>query len=376
MHVTLDVSAAVNGKAGLGRYARTLAAALAEERSGCVSLFANFTGGGRIPAELDGLPVRRVRAGYKLWRMAVWLAQLAQIGFDRWVGETDLFHATEHLLVPMRAAPSVLTVHDLIFNLFPAHHKKLNYWFLNAAMPLFVRRADHIIAVSEATKRDLIGQYGTPEDKITVVYEAAAPHFQPQSPERIEAARRKFSLPERYLITVGTVEPRKNLARLVEALSILRREDPGLRLVVAGSRGWLTGSFDAALEKFGQRDAVIEPGWITDADLPALYAGALVSVTPSLYEGFGLPVLEAMACGAPVACSATSSVGEIAGDAALLFNPESVAGMYEVIRTLLRSPDLRAHLREKGRRRAAEFSWQRSARATWEVYERQRGISR
>ncbi len=368
MHITLDVSPAINGKAGLGRYARSLAAALAAERPGCVSLFANFTGSARIPGELAGLPLSRVQAGYKPWRMAVWLAQLTGIGLNHWVGSTDLLHATEHLLVPVRGAPSVLTVHDLIYKLFPQHHKKLNYWFLNAAMPLFVRRADHIIAVSEATRRDLIAHYGTPAEKITVVYEAAAGHFQPQSPNRIEAMRRKYSLPDRTLITVGTIEPRKNLARLVEALSILRRDDPDLRLVVVGARGWLTGSYDAALERFGQREAVIEPGWVSDEDLPAMVAGAAASVTPSLYEGFGLPVLEAMACGVPVACSATSSVGEIAGDAALKFDPENVEAIVEALRRLLGDAGLRSELREKGLRRAAEFSWQRAARETWGVY--------
>lgn len=369
MRVTIDVSPAVNGKAGLGRYARTLAAALAADHPGCVSLFASFGAGAQVPSELSELPLRRVRAGYKPWRMAIWLAQQARIPLNRWVGETDLFHATEHLLLPVRGAPTVLTVHDLIFKLFPEHHKRLNYWYLNAAMPLYARRADHIIAVSETTKRDLIAQYILPADKITVIYEAAAPHFQPQSHEKVAAVRQKFGLPERYLITVGTIEPRKNLARLVQALSILRTEEPDLKLVIAGARGWLTESYDDALSLYGQRDAVIEPGYISDADLPALYAGAAISVTPSLYEGFGLPVLEAMACGVPVACSSTSSVGEIAGDAALLFHPESVGGMYEVIRTLLHSPDLRAQLRQKGLIRAATFSWQRAARETWRVYE-------
>ena len=225
----------------------------------------------------------------------------------------------------------MLTVHDLIFKLFPEHHKGLNYWYLNAAMPLYVKRADHIIAVSECTKRDLMEHYGTPEEKITVIYEAAAPHFVPQTPERIEDVRAKYNLPERYLITVGTIEPRKNLARLVEVLSILRRDDPDLRLVVVGALGWLTESFFAAIERFGQWDAVIRPGYVPDDDLPAMLAGATVAVTASLYEGFGLPVLEAMACGAPVACSATSSIGEIAGDAALTFDPTDVDEMVEKI---------------------------------------------
>lgn len=370
MRITLDVSPAVNGKAGLGRYAATLAAALAAQHPGEVHLFANVTGAGRWPEALDGLPRTSVRVGYKPWRMAVLAGQATRAGWDRMLPRPAVFHATEHLLLPLRGTRSVLTVHDLIYRLFPAHHKKLNYAYLNLAMPLFVRRADAIITVSEATRRDLMRLYGTPADKITVVYEAAAPHFCPQPPERVAAVCTRYGLPDRYLLTVGTIEPRKNLARLVEALSILRRDDPALRLVVVGAKGWLVEGFFQAIEQHGQQEAVILPGFVPDDDLPALVAGATVSVLASLYEGFGLPVLEAMATGAPVACSSTSSVGEIAGDAALTFDPESTERITEALRALLADADLRQALRERGFTRAAEFSWERAARETWGVYER------
>lgn len=370
MTVTIDISPAVNAKAGLGRYAATLTAALAQERPGQIHLFANLTAQARIPPALADLPLRTVRAGYKPWRMAVWLGQLAGIGFNRLVGECAVFHATEHLLVPMRGVPTVLTVHDLIYRLFPAHHKRLNFWYLNAAMPLYVRRADAIIAVSESTKRDLIRLYGIPAEKVTVIYEAASPVFHPQPPEHVAAVRARYGLPERYLLTVGTIEPRKNLPRLVEALAALRLDMPDLKLVVAGAKGWLFEGFFEAIERHDQGQAVVLPGYIADDDLPALYAGAEVVVQPSLYEGFGLPVLEAMACGAPVACSRTSSLGEIAGQAALTFDPLNVEEMAEVIRRLLADADLRERLRHKGLAHAANFSWGKAARETWAVYER------
>ncbi len=370
MAVTIDVSPAVNGKAGLGRYALRLAAALAAERPGQVSLFANRTRTARPLPDLASLPLRTVRAGYKPWRMAVWAAQIARVPFNRLVGPCDLFHATEHLLVPVRGVPSVLTVHDVIYELFPEHHRRLNYLFLTNAMPLFVRRAAHVITVSEQSKRDLCRLYDVPEEKVTVVYEAAADHFRPQPPEEIARVRNAYHLPDRYLVTVGTIEPRKNLARLVEALAALRRDDPDLRLVVVGAEGWLTGGFHAAIEAHGQAEAVMRPGYVPDTDLPALIAGAVASVQPSLYEGFGLPVLEAMACGAPVACSSTSSVGEIAGGAALTFDPEDVGAMVAALRRLLADADLRAGLRARGFERAAEFSWGRAARETWAVYDR------
>ncbi len=368
--ITLDISPAVNGKAGLGRYAATLAQALAGQHPGQIHLFANVTRTGCWPAALEGLPRTSVRAGYKPWRMAVLAGQAARTGWDRLLPRPAVFHATEHLLLPLRRTPTVLTVHDLIFRLFPQHHKKLNYWYLNRAMPLFVRRANHVIAVSETTKRDLMRLYDTPADKITVVYEAAAPHFRPQPAGKVAEVRARYGLPERYLVTVGTIEPRKNLARLVEALATLRRDDPALRLVVIGSQGWLVEGFFRAIERHSQQEAVILPGYVPDDDLPATLAGATIAVLASLYEGFGLPVLEAMACGVPVACSRTSSVGEIAGDAALTFDPESADEMVEALRQLLLDADRRAELREKGLARAREFSWERAARETWAVYER------
>lgn len=369
MNVTIDVSAAVNSRAGIGRYAEKIAAHAADQHPDAVQLFANHAPDAKPVESLAHLPMRSTHMGYKPFRMLIWLAQMARIPLNRLIAPSDVYHATEHLLMPLRGIPTVLTVHDLIFKLFPKHHKLQNYLYLNAAMPLYVKRADHIIAVSETTKRDLIKHYGTPADKISVIYEAAAAHFTPQSESRIAEVRAKYNLPERYLIHVGTIEPRKNLARLVEALSILRRDDPDLRLVVVGSVGWLTESFFNAIERFDQSEAVIRPGYIPDDDLPAMLSGASVAVIPSLYEGFGLPVLEAMACGVPVACSSTSSVGEIAGDAAITFDPESVDAMVDAISAPLYAGYMRTALREKGLRRAGEFSWARAASETWAVYE-------
>ena len=181
MSVTIDVSPAVHARAGLGRYAAQLAAAMEHERPGEVRLFANVPNGRsarQLPDPLPNLPLKSVSLGYKPWRMAVWLGQLAHASLDAQLGETALYHATEHLLMPLKRIPAVLTVHDLIFKLFPEHHKKLNYLYLNAAMPLFVRRASHIIAVSEQTRRDLVSHYETPPEKISVVHEAAASNDQ------------------------------------------------------------------------------------------------------------------------------------------------------------------------------------------------------
>ncbi|MBC7222825.1 MAG: glycosyltransferase family 4 protein [Anaerolineae bacterium] len=368
MPIYVDVSAAVHSKAGLGRYAASLARALVEARPGAFALFYN----GRPPAQalraLPPVPARSVPAGYKPWRMAVWWGQVLRVSFNRLVPGATLFHATEHLLPPLRDVPTVLTVHDLIFYLFPQYHKPLNYWYLRWTMPLYVRRADAVIAVSEATRQDLVRHYRVPPEKVRVIHEAAAPHFRPAAPEAVAQVRRRYGLPPRFALTVGTIEPRKNLPRLFRALAPLRGAER-IPLVVAGGKGWLYEETFRTVARLGLEDQVSFLGYVPEEDLPALYTAADLFVLPSLYEGFGLPVLEAMSCGAPVACSQAASLQEVAGDAARYFDPHDPEAMAEAIWALWADADLRAHLREQGLRRAAAFSWERAAHETLALYD-------
>lgn len=370
MAIYIDVSAAVHGRAGLGRYAESLARALVQEYPGRFALFYNRDRGTSPLAGLEGVPVRTIRAGYKSWRMAVWLGQLLGLGFERLVPEAELYHATEHLLLPLRRVPTVLTVHDLIYHLFPEYHKPLNYWFLNRAMPLFVQRARAVIAISESTRRDLIRCYGIPPDKVTVVYEAAAPCFRPASPEAIAAVRARYRLPEDFILTVGTIEPRKNLPRLLDALQRLRQQGDNVRLVVVGSKGWLYEGFFRRLEELQLGGAVLLPGYVPEADLPAVYSAARLCVLPSLYEGFGLSVLEAMACGTAVVCSRAASLPEVGGSAAHYFDPTDVEEMAEAIKTVWQNEELRAEMSQRGLAQAARFSWMQAAEETMAVYRR------
>lgn len=381
--IYIDVSAAVHGRAGLGRYAASLTRALVDSSSlqegarvgrraegSPYALFYNRERGVEPLEGLEHLPASAVALGYKPWRMLVLMAQAARLGFDRLLPDAELFHATEHLLLPLRLVPTVLTVHDLIFQHLPRHHKLLNRVYLNSALPLFCRRATHLIAISECTRRDLMEAYDVPGEKITVVHEAADPAFQPQPRERVAAVRRRYGLPERYLLFVGTIEPRKNLTPLLHAFELLHKEGLSDALVVVGKRGWLYDAFFAELERSPARQAVILPGYVPDEDLPAVYVGAQALAFPSLYEGFGLPVLEAMACGTPVACSQTSSLPEVADDAAVTFDPISEDDIVGVLRRLLVEPGLRRELRERGLERAAQFSWDRAAAETEAVYRR------
>ena len=372
MTIYIDASAAVHQQAGLARYARSLASTLVEYGGSKHSfgLFYNRSGRDDLGPDLSAIPARSVRAGYKAWRMAVWLGHRLGASFDRVLPDACLYHATEHLLMPLRRVPTVLTVHDLIYHLFPGYHKRLNYWYLNAAMPLFVRRADAVIAISESTKRDLMRVYQVPEQKIAVIYEAASTGFCPSSEDAVRQARARYGLPERYVLAVGTIEPRKNLIRLVDALRLLRHTDPTLSLVIVGSAGWLYQDFFQHVENLDDARSVLLSGYVPDVDLPALITGASVYVLASLYEGFGLPILEAMACGTPVVCSSASSMPELGGDAARYFDPYDTHGMAAAIAAVLTDPDLRAEMRKRGLEQAARFTWRRTAEDTLAVYER------
>lgn len=371
MTIYLDISAAVHHRTGLGRYAESLTRALVTADPGRYALFYNRERSAKPLTGLEHLPTHTISLGYKPWRMAVWLGQLAHIGFDKLLPGAELFHATEHLLMPLHHTPCVLTIHDLAFRIFPHCHKPLNYAFLNLAMPLFIRRANSIIAVSRSTKQDLVRLYGVDPNRIKVIYEAADHQFQPQPMETIEHMRRKYSLTEPFVLCVSTIEPRKNLIRLLEAWQMVIRKPkhPGVRLVIVGKKGWLYQPFFRRLEELGLDRKVILLGHVPDVDLPALYSAAMLFVFPSLYEGFGLPPLEAMACGVPVICSNASSLPEVTGDAALLVDPLDVEALAEAMDRVLTDEALRAGMRERGLRQAAKFSWEDAARRTSQVYE-------
>jgi glycosyltransferase involved in cell wall biosynthesis len=185
----------------------------------------------------------------------------------------------------------------------------------------------------------------------------------------VAAVRARYGLPDRYLLFVGTVEPRKNLTRLLAAFESIHADGLTDGLVIVGKRGWLYGDFFARLEESPLREAVLFPGYVPDGDLPAFYAGAQALILPSVYEGFGLPVLEAMACGTPAVASSAPSIPEIGGDAALYFDPLDVEAMVGAIRRLLRDASLRDEMRRRGLAQATQFSWQRAAAETRAVYD-------
>jgi glycosyltransferase involved in cell wall biosynthesis len=363
MHITIDVSPTVQKHAGLGRYAGEIARALAQATDEFdLSLFYNRQGEAELPDYLRHIPHRTVNVGNKPWRMAVLLSQLSHWPLDKTFGAVDIFHATNHLLAHFGRAKTVFTLHDLIFQQFPEYHLPYNRWYLSFAMPRFLAAADLIVTPSECSRQDAIKSYGVPESKIKVIYEAAAPYLKPAEDRTdLDRVRQKYHLPEKFMLHVGTIEPRKNLARLLDAFKTCLADWPDLKLVLVGKKGWLTDSFFQHLQALGLEAGVIFPGYVAEADLPAFYQLAEVFVFPSLYEGFGLGPLEAMACGTPVVCSNRSSLPEVVGEAGLLVNPTDTAALTAALRRVLADADLQADLKQRGLTRAQQFSWARAA---------------
>jgi len=274
---------------------------------------------------------------------------------------------------PLGACPHIVTVHDISYDIYPAFFSPRDRWMLKTLVPLTMRRAAAIITVSQHARQEIMARYGLPADKIAVTYEAAGEQFRPVNDPTVRLAlRQRLGLPAQapYFLALGNLQPRKNIGRLLEAFA-LARQSPELastRLVIAGKALWRESEIYAAVQQAGLLDAVHFPGYVADDDLPALYSDALAFVYPSLYEGFGLPPLEAMACGAPVICSNAASLPEVVGDAALTVAPTDVGALAAALRQVAASADVRAHLRQRGQARTAQFSWRRCAEETLAVY--------
>lgn len=373
MRIAIDLSPAIHQKAGLGRYARSLAEQLVtQDRANQYVAFAyGRFHSGALPQSLAALPRLNVPLDPRPWRMGVWAAHALNLGMERALPSVDLFHATEHLLPRFKNIKTVFTLHDLIFQFFPEYHLPLNRWFLVRAMPHFLQSADAIIAVSKCTKRDAVRIYHLPPEKITVIYEGVNPNLKPEmNTERIAAAREKYAHHQPFLFFVSTIEPRKNIVALVDALKVLHARGFPHRLLIAGRKGWLYQATFDHIKQTGMEPFVEFLDYVPDHDLPALFAACDAFVFPSLYEGFGLPPLEAMACGAPVIASNASSLPEILGDAALLVDPRDVGAIADATEHMITSPSLRDELRAKGFAQAAKYSWERAAQQTLQVYEK------
>ncbi|MBN2005389.1 MAG: glycosyltransferase family 4 protein [Anaerolineae bacterium] len=326
--------------------------------------YAALLGEGILP---EGLDVRSVRTRFPTQRPTVRILweQLLLPSVLRRIGAT-LLHAPAFVGPLFSACPQVITVHDLSFLRYPHFFRRGNRTYLSALTKPACRRAAALIAGSEFIAHEITSLLGVPRERIHVIYHGIDPFFHPLPAGEVATFRKKAGLPERFILYVGTLEPRKNLRRLVRAFAKLPMHD--VHLIMAGGKGWLYQEIFAEVERLGLQDRVHFPGYVAAETLNLWYNAAEASAYLSLYEGFGFPVLEALACGVPTLASATASLREAAGDGALLAPPEDEDAIAEGLLRLLSDADLRADLQQRGLHHAQQFSWEKTAHQTTTVY--------
>ncbi|MBE2220361.1 MAG: glycosyltransferase family 4 protein [Anaerolineae bacterium] len=292
-----------------------------------------------------------------LWEQMVWPWQSRKL---------DLMHSMAFVTPLIKPCPTVVTVYDLSFLHFPERFPALQRWYLTSQTKRSCRAANRVITISESSRQDVHQFFDVPLSQIDVVVPGVNGRYQPLPPEQINTFRQTHNLPARFILHVGTLQPRKNIPILLEALAKLA--DKEIQLVLAGGKGWLYDEIFAQIEALGLVDRVIFPGYVADEDLPLWYNAASLFAFPSVYEGFGMPVVEAMACGTPVVASTASSIPEAVGSAGLLFNPYDAAELAERIASVLGDSDLSATMRTKGLQHARLFSWEEAGRKTAVIY--------
>jgi glycosyltransferase involved in cell wall biosynthesis len=362
VRIGIDASIAKLNQAGSGTYASSLIDALQRiDTANCYCLFADT-----IQRQMGQRKTLRSRLD-TVWHDLAWTHMRLPYYARR--KHVDLLHVPSSVMPVFAPCPTVISILDVTVLESPQNFNAWQRSYSRLFIPLSARRTSLIVTISEHSKRDIVEHLHVPSAKIAVTQLAASPDFRPISADDIAAIKLRYNL-RSFILTVGTLEPRKNISRLLEAFASL---DDACQLVHVGPNGWL---FDEALNRVDRlklQDKVRFLGYIPQDDLIALYNAASVFVYPSLYEGFGIPILEAMACGCPVITSSRSAMPEVAGDAALLIDPFSVQEMADAIRRLLDEPELAASLRAKGFARARLFSWERCAQETLEVYRRALG---
>ncbi len=369
MRIAFDGTTLQPRRTGVGYYTEHLLEHLAQLTSDGASNDQLTVISNRKPSTSRTLPshVHVLAAGRSLVRIA-WM-QAAAPGLLRRIN-ADVAHFTNGMIPLATRVPTVVTIHDVSLTLYPECHPIRRLLLNRPLVRMAAERATAIITPSASAKRDLVRTYGVSPDRVHVVHEAAAPQFHPVTdPLLLADVRARHALPERFVLYVGAVEPRKNLPRLLDAFAERYRCGELVHhLVCVGPYGWLSGDIGTRIDALGIAGAVHFTGYVPHADLPAIYSLADMFVFPSLYEGFGLPVVEAMACGAPVIAGRAAALVEIGGDAVTVVDPLDTRALGDALVTLGRSPELCRELSRLGLARAREFSWDRAAQETMEVY--------
>jgi glycosyltransferase involved in cell wall biosynthesis len=289
----------------------------------------------------------------------------------------DVIHDTYHFapFLFLKKFKKVITVYDITPILYPETHKISRIFMHKYFFSPILKSSDKIISISENTKRDIIKHFKIPEDKIKVIPLAANENFRKLDENETSKIKSKYNINFPFILYVGTLEPRKNIPNLLNAFYKIKKQGIAHKLVIAGGKGWKYKEIFETIEKLNLQNDVIFTGYVPDEDLPGLYNAADLFVYPSLYEGFGLPPLEAMQCGTPVITSNTSSLPEVVGDAGIMVNPHDIGELANKMYEVLTNKDLRKELSKKGIERAKLFSWKKCAEETLKVYESLQNIN-
>ncbi len=375
--ICIEASPAVHKQAGLGTYTAGLIQGLIHtDPGGQYSIAYNDSENVTLEHPYSKLVSYASDMGNKPWRLRNALTHFGARPFDRSFPDVQLYHSTGHLLPKFRNIKTVFTLHDLIPLIYPEYHLPLNRIFLTQMFPRFLRQADAIISVSESTKRDAMKLLNIPEEKITVVTEGVEPRFYPiKDPNRLAAVRDKHGLPEKFILIVSTIEPRKNHKVLIDAYAEVRKSHPDVALAIVGKNGWMYEGFYEHLRESGLQKEVKLLGRVEDFELSVLLSAATIFAFPSLYEGFGLPPLEAMASGTPVVVANTSSLPEVVGNAGILLDPNNARSWANAFDALLSDPQKRMQMSLAGQKQASKFTWEETAKQTQAVYQKVLGLT-
>jgi len=379
LRIGIDCTAAAHQRAGIGRYTRGIVGALA--RLGGEHSFSLIVAGGKgaaggpgslgVGLEIaDNFKIRKLPLSPRLWTI-IWHRLRVPLPVDLMLGSVDVFHSPDYVLPPLRRGKTLVTIHDLSFVRYPEGAEPNLRGYLSAAVPRSLEEADLILGDSEHTRQDIMELFGVAPERVQVVYPGVDQAFRViEDQQALAAVKEGYSLDYPFILSVGTLEPRKNLIRLLDAYAVLRAGgDLEHKLVIAGGKGWLYDGIFRRVEALSLQEDVTFLGYLPEEHLPAVYCLSDLLVFPSLYEGFGLPPLEAMACGTPVVTSDSSSLPEVVGEAGLMVPPDDTEALAETIRKVLADSELREDLVRRGLSRAAEFTWQATGEKLLAIYE-------
>ncbi|MDX9970303.1 MAG: glycosyltransferase family 1 protein [Candidatus Gracilibacteria bacterium] len=362
MKIAIDIRSAEGKKAGKGFYTYHLCRNILK-----FDLETEFILYGENPDTSEwkspNVKVKKISARGIKWHIKTF--------FDLIKEKPDIFFAPTSLIIPAflpKTIKTIVTVHDLVSILFPSTHLKKAVYIEKLLLGRVVRRAKKVCAVSENTKKDILNTFNTEEKKISVVYCGVSDKYKRLSDAEIESLKKAEIAPEKFFLSVSTIEPRKNYVNLVRAFSFFLKTNPDFKLIIVGQKGWQFEEVFREVTRLKISDKIIFPDYIPENGLLNLYNLATAFVFPSFYEGFGIPPLEAMSCGCPVIASNKSSIPEVVGDAGLLVDPKSPEDIAEKMKNIADNETLRKELREKGFSRISAFNWEDSAKKMISIF--------